>query len=350
MQALSANRPKPVNTAALLGAMTGDDLGLSRQFVDCAQGHITLLQSDAELDVSDIQDALVEISDQAQRLHARAIDRAAQAAMSMSEGSDSFQTSTGWNGQIRVLDGLIQQYTSGLIEIETELQGDAPSVDNSLLALDNDLLTKDSLTEETHFDLEGLHREAKKTLKPLLRFAENENDREALTHLLALDLSVENPARKEVSFEFESLIPVFTNAALRTARQTDKVVSVSYVCEAIDMAVSKRLSVEALLQIAAEWIVNVAVDLPAIRQAREQSGAGHIAVTVTQSAKTIAIVLNVADSEPIEAMNFPKNEALDLLQGNAQTHFGSDGFTLELKLPLKGSIEDFPTKLTQVRA
>jgi len=317
MTAITTARPNSIPRASSSYASEGDDLTLCRSFVDNAQAHLTHLLSSADIVLADIQTALTEIYDQARLVHARAIDRATKAALDMSENHSDFQKTTQWQGQILVLDKLVDQYAQGLAEVEEASHYDETDQSNNLLALDSDL--------------------------------ENDVDRKALKHLMALNVKASAQAVKPKTVEFEALIPIFTNAALRTARQTDKVVSVSYACDTIDIPSGKRLALETMLEIAAEWLVNCGVDLPDVRQSHGQSGAGHIAVTATKQSGSLELTLASPTLSLTHARAFPKNEALNLLSGKARTWVEQESLMLEIIVPLRaGDVSD--AKLSEMRA
>jgi len=354
MTAITTARPNSIPRASSSYASEGDDLTLCRSFVDNAQAHLTHLLSSADIVLADIQTALTEIYDQARLVHARAIDRATKAALDMSENHSDFQKTTQWQGQILVLDKLVDQYAQGLAEVEEASHYDETDQSNNLLALDSDLLSKETPPEtlvefETSEERQARYEMAKETLSPLLKFTENDVDRKALKHLMALNVKASAQAVKPKTVEFEALIPIFTNAALRTARQTDKVVSVSYACDTIDIPSGKRLALETMLEIAAEWLVNCGVDLPDVRQSHGQSGAGHIAVTATKQSGSLELTLASPTLSLTHARAFPKNEALNLLSGKARTWVEQESLMLEIIVPLRaGDVSD--AKLSEMRA
>jgi len=98
---------------------------------------------------------------------------------------------------------------------------------------------------------------------------------------------------REIDFareiEFETLMPEFISQSLQEARQTDKTVSVSYAADGVCLDHSQSAAFKTLLTHIAKTLVGSVLERPETRRSRGASGAGHIAITASQSSTNIVI-------------------------------------------------------------
>lgn len=292
--------PAPITTQPALGTQPGDDLRAARDFVDQAQSDMAVLLSNSDILHADATQALVRIRDGAAGNHARAIDRAVQAAQHLLGSTMAATRSPAWAGQLFVINKLLTQYASGLAEVEAALIAatseavvDAPTPVADAGVLGDAADTRPATDDSDAFAFAA----ARDTLKPLLKFAETDAQVRALSTLARLDDDVRLVAprnahaetvttaidapQKPATVPLETLMQTFTSAALAHARQTDKIISVSYAADDIDIPTSQRAALDRLFADMAERLIDLCVERPEIRQARGESGAGHIALTAT---------------------------------------------------------------------
>lgn len=271
---------------AYIGEMSGDDLLAARAFVDAAQRDITQLLDPDNHALPNIALRLSRIITLAKAVSARAVDRAAQLALDMSQSKVGFEKSAQWQGQILVLNKLISQYGIGLRQVEAELENTVASLNSGGAQICASVENSSGMALKEQFHA------AQSTLKPLLKFAETDTQRNALSRLAKLDSAVTKQFKtdvgakqiKQADIPFEAIMPSFTASALRAARQSDKIVSISFGAEGpVNIAAEQCANMDNLLCGVASGLVNQWLERPDVRQSRGESGAGHIAVTANRS-------------------------------------------------------------------
>jgi hypothetical protein len=320
--------------------LMGDDLTVARRFCDSVQGELEGLieavcaQPCAAPDV--LIGSLDKIQAGAKSLHARAIFRAAQTVVNAVNDRAPLPTV---QGRVLSLNKLFLQYESGLndiaprpanIEGDTEIEDVAPKMD-AIFSCDAPPMP----------DIEARYRAARAGLVPLMGLAKVGVERESLTKLAdfsddeleglqvveldeadgvgddtsldittpledltdvaapdvaeinvtALTSPVMEKSQTAAPVSFENLMDGFITQALHEARLTEKTVSVSYAADGVTIGAARVAAAQNVLDHIARTCVRSILERPEARRARGQSGAGHIAVTVTQnqSATTISI-------------------------------------------------------------
>ena len=89
--------------------------------------------------------------------------------------------------------------------------------------------------------------------------------------------------------DFETLMPDFISLALQEARQTDKTVSVSYASEGVSLSKGQISAFHSVLGHVAKTLVSRVLERPETRRLRGESGAGHIAITATQTQDKVSV-------------------------------------------------------------
>lgn len=347
----------------------GDDIGAAQNFVATAQGHIDILLRGDDAPEAEIAPALNAIISGAQSVNARAVHRAATAAFEISKHKLGFVKSMQWQGQVLVLNKLISQYSAGVAELQGQSSNNATQeavqtnpVDMAMnegdLTLDVDVITAmdTAATENITPDVmpAALHTQsdafafaaARDTLAPLLKFVDNQTTRTALSRLARLDdtanmttgdiakpSATAAPKSKVEKFvSFEALMPAFTTTALRAARQSDKTVSVSYGANGVNLPAIAAVDIEGLLSDTALWVVNATIERSDIRKARGDSGAAHIAVTVTQRGSDITLALSMPPKGGKDAVLPARFESP--LSGTAVLNVTTQAQSLIMTLPM----------------
>ena len=309
----------------------GDDLTAARRFCDSVRSDMSALMEGVCAQPCAAEDvllgSLVRIQSGAKRLHARAIFRAAQTVVNAVNDSAPLPTV---QGRILSLNKLVVQYEGGLDDIAPRPANAEHDIQEPV---DSPLVFADA--EPPMPDIEARFRAARAALLPLMSFAQTGADREALARLAKFsdneidaqkdiqeaDITLETlseaieplkleledvssletqssslPPKSEARSsyagrptDFESLMPSFISHALQEARLTEKTVSVSYGADGVSVAQANAPALQSLLEHIAQTLVRSVVERPETRRARGQSGAGHIAVTATQSPKTLTV-------------------------------------------------------------
>lgn len=266
----------------------GDDLIEARHFATSTMAAMDILLSDARLNAGLSHSTLANIQEQAVKLQARGIYRAAQSALDCYASACSQPKI---DGRLMTLYKLVTQYTQGLDEI-------APIISENTLA-------------EQNKSLETIHAQARETLMPLLKFAGDSSF--ALKRLaeLPMDTSAKTPPS---NVSFESLMPDVTNSALRTARSQGKSVSISYAADGLAIADSQVETVRGQLEDIVTHLVRTRIASPNARLTKGLSRAGHIDISAKETAKGLDISV-MCDDETVTL--FPKVEGIDASQSQS---------------------------------
>ncbi|WP_371396092.1 hypothetical protein [Fretibacter rubidus] len=340
-----------------LDPMSGDDLLASRAFVDAARADVTDLLDPDNHNLSNITARLGRIITLSKGVSARAIDRAADAALDMSKNNPDFEKSAQWQGQILVLNKLIAQYGTGLEQVEAELDNARHA--NTPVVAESEIVSAETFADELDIEPSEAFTTARETLTPLLKFAQSDAQRSALMRLAKIDtrdvkpdapkseLSSEDlevkasaPIAKPVftkpkitSVPFEAVMRNFTTQTLRAARQSDKIVSVSYgAVGQTDIPVERSAAVDTVLSALADGLVSQWLERPELRQARGEAGAGHIAVTATGTAKTLSISFALSTAVGLDFNDAALRQSLGPLDGELSSTLSDRSATLVLSL------------------
>ena len=241
----------------------GDDLIEARDFVNTTIASMDILLSDARLNIELSKSTLKEIRLDARTLSAKGISRAAQSVL---EGYESGHSQPKIDGRLMALYKLVVQYAIGLDEIAP-----VKSAENQAAQ---------------HSDLETQYATARETLIPLIKFSGPTAP--ALQRLAGL--SVNKPAKtSEPQVSFESLMPVVTDSALRTARSQGKSVSVSYAADGLSIADSQVEAVRGQLEDIVTRLVRTHIASPNSRLAKGLSRGGHIDISAQETSEGLGI-------------------------------------------------------------
>ena len=353
----------------------GDDLTVARRFCDSVQGELEGLieavcaQPCAAPDV--LIGSLDKIQAGAKSLRARAIFRAAQTVVNAVNDRAPLPTV---QGRVLSLNTLFLQYESGLNEIaprpaNVEGHEEAETLEPEILEPETDaVFTPDAPPMP---DIEARYRAARAGLAPLMGLTKVGPERESLTKLAsfsedeiegqlvsletadvlkgepieqivaplegledplklttteldvtALTSPVPPKTQSSVPIAFEILMDGFITQALHEARLTEKTVSVSYAADGVTIGAERVNAAQHVLDHIARTCVRSILEKPETRRARGQSGAGHIAVTVTQnhSATTISVKcpgapLGVSAFMPSQDMTASRLEGMMITPG-----------------------------------
>lgn len=309
----------------------GDDLTAARRFCDTVRSDMSSLMEGVCAQPCAAQDVLVgsldRIQSGAKRIHARAIFRAAQTVVNAVNDRSPLPTV---QGRVLSLNKIISQYEIGLEDIAPraanlggDFQGSAPSLAQPQT---EQTTTEFSIAPPPMPDVEARFTAARAALAPLMHFAKPGREHAGLVKLAefsktelqpatapdtagimmeelcdlgpAAPVQTQTPAasspprkelQKELLADFEMLMPAFVSGALGEARQTDKTVSVSYAAEGVSVAQKQLPALQSVFDHIAKTLVRSVLERPETRRARGESGAGHIAVTATQTSETVMV-------------------------------------------------------------
>ena len=295
----------------------GDDLTAARRFCDTVRSDISSLMDGVSAQPCASSDALIDSLDNIQSgaklIHARGIYSAAQRVVnSLAEQASLPKV----QGRILSLNKLIFQYEAGLDdiaprpanlndtgapELEDEFAGERPVVY--------------AVTEPPMPDIDARYRAARAVLAPLMAFAQQGHDRDALVKLakfsddelpvvaIAPADSVAPEIRSNTFLNFDILMPEFVSRALHEARQTDKTVSVSYAADDVNFDARHLSVLQTLFGHIAKTFVQTVLERPDVRRKRGLSGAGHIALTAVQDFETLTVSIE-CPGRPIAIKEF----------------------------------------------
>ncbi len=120
---------------------------------------------------------------------------------------------------------------------------------------------------------------------------------------------------REIDFarqiDFETLMPDFISQALQEARQTDKTVSVSYAADGVSLDHKQLTAFQALFDHIAKTLVGSVLERPETRRRRGASGAGHIAITATQSSTKISISIECPGTALAVSAYMPTGQSVE---------------------------------------
>lgn len=277
----------------------GDDLTAARRFCDTVREDISLLinglcaQPPASPDV--LIHPLDRIQTRAKRIQARGICRAAQTVVNSMKDRAPLAAV---QGRALSLNKLIAQYETGLEDIAprpANLQGaSAAHFEGEPPIVYADI-------GPPMPDIDARYRAARAVLAPLMAFAPQGQDREALVKLanfsadelpaagIGLSVSAPPKIRSGAALNFETLMPEFVSRALHEARQSDKTVSVSYAADDVTFDARHRADLQTLLGHIAKTFVHSVLERPDVRRERGFSGAGHIALTAVQDIEALNV-------------------------------------------------------------
>lgn len=205
--------------------------------------------------------------------------------------------------------------------------------------------TKTHTMEPMAAEYFSAHRAAQDVLRPLLQFVRNDRRYNALSKLAGFTADTVAKTTTEPAtgleaqlnigddIDFTALIPSLSNAALSAARRTGKIVSLSYDCDSVTIPQSARIEIEGFLVTIGSSLVEHVLEWPNVRQARGQSGAGHISLSARETRSGLELSFECPGT-PIAATHFKENKLagqsynIDLTPEN-------DGQRLTLKLSRK---------------
>ncbi len=283
----------------------GDDLIAARRICDTVRSDIALLmdaicaQPPASPDI--LMRPLDRIQTHAKQMHARGIFRAAQTVVNSLMDHAPLPTV---QGRALSLNKLITQYELGLDEIApraANLQADDLLSVSAVSQSEAPAEIIYAETEPPMPDVEARFRAARVALAPLMVHAKQGQERSALIKLAKFEEhEIPQPVTvksqklptvepQETFLNFEMLMPEFIGHALQEARQVDKTVSVSYAADEVKFPQSQLSALRDLFDHIAKTLVRSVLERPETRRARGLSGAGHIALTATQTPEAIRI-------------------------------------------------------------
>ena len=275
----------------------GDDLTAARRFSERVQadiGGLIKAVSAAPVPAPHILSGYLEsVQSAAKSQHARAIYRGAQTVI---DAIDVRAPLPVVQGRVLTLNKLAAQYQAGLEEIAAHQP-----------ARGSDNVGPPPFPSPQAAVIAKRFEQARAALLPLMEFAQPGAEAEPLKRLAnftqeELAQSCAAPAAQDhhtemlapppialtssppVDVDFETLMPHFTSHALQTARQTKKTVSVSYAAEDVRLCPAQAQALQPVLEHIAQTLVTGVMERPETRQARGESGAGHIAITASMAA------------------------------------------------------------------
>jgi|GEM_PF-2793259 len=333
----------------------GDDLTAARRFCNSVRSDMSALIDGVSAQPCAAPDILIgsldSIQSGAKQLKARAIFRAAQTVVNAVNDRAPLPT---LQGRILSLNKLFTQYEDGLDDI-------APRPANGALA-DHELLPKLSETKSHDEALDARYTAARQALAPLMGFTQDRPEREDLIKLagftaaelkttaaeeassidavleplfqepaditeqpdavlpksIAAPLFTQPAAMKSLRqidaarhVEFETLMPDFISHALQEARQSDKTVSVSYAAEDVSVAYEQLTAFQSLLSHIAKRLVGSVLERPETRRGRGLSGAGHIAITATQTSGKISVSIECPGKALAASAYMPTGQSVE---------------------------------------
>lgn len=291
----------------------GDDLTAARRFCDAVRSDMTSLMDGVCAQPCAASDVLIgsldNIQSGAKLIHARGIYSAAQRVANSLAGHAPLPKV---QGRILSLNKLIYQYETGLDDIAPR-----PANLNDTDAAENggEPPIAYTVTEPPMPDIDARYRVARAVLAPLMAFAPQGHDRNALVKLadfskdelpvVAAGSSISAPPkiRPSAALNFETLMPEFVSRALHEARQSDKTVSVSYAADDVNFDACHLSALQTLFGHIAKTFVQSVLERPDVRRARGLSGAGHIALTAVQDFETLTVSIE-CPGRPIAIKEF----------------------------------------------
>lgn len=280
----------------------GDDLTAARRFCDAVRSDMTSLMDGVCAQPCAASDVLIgsldNIQSGAKLIHARGIYSAAQRVANSLAGQAPLPKV---QGRILSLNKLIYQYETGLDDIAPRPANlnDIDETDGAELGGEPPIAY--AVTEPPMPDIDARYRVARAVLAPLMAFAPQGQERDALIKLaefsvdelpaVAAGSSISAPPkiRSSAALNFETLMPEFVSLALHEARQTDKTVSVSYAADDVSFDARHLPALQRLLGHIAKTFVQSVLERPDVRRARGLSGSGHIALTAVQDFETLTV-------------------------------------------------------------
>jgi len=290
----------------------GDDLIAARHFCLDADQHLAYLSSGSVTPRQTLL-RLSKLEKSADHIQARAIVREIRHSIdsfNSKHSSSSDAAFKAWiDDTVLKLTHLIRQYQQGLIE-STPQKIKAKQIKEAVTVVSTLRTDVDHAGADQYMET---HRQAQNVLRPLLKFAENDRQYSALSKLAAFTARRNTSAHKTTGLESQAniaddidlaaIVPALSNAALGAARRTGKIVSLSYDCENITIPHANRSEIEAFLATIGESLVEHVLEWPNVRQARGQSGAGHISLNASQ-VKSILTFSFECPGTPITVTHF----------------------------------------------
>ena len=249
----------------------GDNLEAAREFVSRCTHDISRLIS-GKIDAVEAADILGSIETAAGEVNARAISRIARQTR---EELNFKWTEPAQSGNLLALNKLVTQYEAGLSEVESTNR------------------VKDDETrhsDQAAFDL------AAANLTGLLKYSQSAPERRALEGLIRF-----GGGKLPLAPEFDLLDNVtanITDGILRSARQSEKSVSISTACDNVRLTKDQLSKLETMLVMMGQELVRDSVDTPDVRASRGQSRSAHIALTATQQDDKVHILIACEGKEP----------------------------------------------------
>lgn len=219
---------------------------------------------------------LGSIQYEAGRVKARAIGRAAKNAI---EDLRTEPAKDPLGPSFLALHNLIRQYQSGLVELispETE-QTQARQAQLSSVITEDDIKANET---------------ARRTLLPLLKYADRDSDIASLRRIASYRTHSNDP------LNFETIMPSLTEDILRTARSSDKYVSISHSVDDILMDTDVFTAVSHAVHDLAAGLVELAIETPDTRLGKGLGQSAHIAVTARKQAGSFNVLIVSEGSSP----------------------------------------------------
>ncbi|MGB0907360.1 MAG: hypothetical protein ACPGVT_07685 [Maricaulaceae bacterium] len=309
----------------------GDDLIAARRFCADADQHLAVLQSESLTDHTALA-CLKKLKLAANTVNARAISRTAQHlinVLGIPGGASEGDVNLALAPHIKRLSKVLELYQHGLADIEA-LTAEVSNTDDHSKAAKNAHKNENEIATSTARN-NSAYENARATLKPLLQFTSAPSEYAALTKLAGLGMRQDTkklyayshlkaPDQNTLKLTFDALIPAITDAALKTARRSQKVVSLSYDCDSKTFSSRCFKSIESNIAATLETLIANIIESPDIRQARGQSRSAHIALSIKQ----IGPGIHISFECPGTAIPLTFFAAMSRSDQNYKTAFRSD--------------------------
>lgn len=296
-----------------------------RHFVTLALANVkALVERDyaaPRQELTSVQALLSAVIEAATPMRARGVIMAAKDCLSAydkmakpAEASDAYSQS------VMTLDRLVNQYASGLYEIDPEFAPSGALKSSAQNMLKSNRALAEINTSQMGQDWDDFSRRAGATLEALLPMA-HDHDRPALEKLLEINRRQhgELPAPKlpaqqhEPRISIEALMLPVTNALLSTAHSQAVPISVSYGLGSLDMSKADSARVTQALIAGGNQMIS------ALPQKARLSGTVQIAITAYLTGSDIRLDMRVPHIDPSQP------QASLSLQGQAYSAFRDIG-------------------------
>lgn len=252
---------------------------LEREFVKTVKAGLQELGSGNALQADDAVRVVETVIASAKTVKARAVMIAARRCLVPAKEN---RLSTAF--ELRTLSRLAGQYADGLLEVDTQTDGQNTPSEDTATALYED--------SQAPADAKEVAELAAGTLENVLPFAPA-RDAAALQALLRLGRADARDGSDEIKTDkpvfLESLIAPVTSQALVSAHRAHKQVSLSYACEHIAVQSDVAPALQSLMLTLCDSLIEHSLQHPASREAAGLSATGQIALTATQTRRGLTL-------------------------------------------------------------